>query len=49
MKRPAFLRGAIPLWLAFIVLVLLAAWLGGVALLAVEILQGITGASKGCS
>lgn len=49
MKRPTFLRGSVPLWLAFIALLTVAAWLGGVALLVVEILQALTGTSRSCS
>ena len=48
MKRPAFLRGALPLWVLILLLLLCAAWLGAVGVVVAEVVQAVVGSSRSC-
>lgn len=50
MNRPRFLGTYAPRWILAAAILVVALWLGGVAMLLLELMQAITGAGgKGCS
>lgn len=50
MNRPRFLGSVASRWILASAILVVALWLGGVAMLLIEVMQAITGAgTKGCS